>query len=329
MISNPALKDHLIAGSTKMLPLQTSEAAMYGAGIAIGILLLAQLITWVLVKRNPERNYTELKLRLKTWWLIIGVFTAAIAFNRATSALVFCFISFLAFKEFLTLAPWRRTDYPVLFFAYLAIPIQYYWVSIGWYGMFIIWIPVYVFLFLPMCMMWIGETKGFLGAAGTLHWGLMTTVFSLSHMAFLLALPDKSETAAGDSLVFFLIFLTQLNDVAQFVWGKNIGRTKVVPKVSPNKTLEGLLGGVATTTVVSWALAPYFTPLTAIESLACGMLIGVTGFVGDVVMSSVKRDIGVKDSGNLLPGHGGILDRLDSLTFTAPLFFHFVRYFHY
>ncbi len=329
MMSIPTSKDQLVAGANKLLPLQTSEAAMIGAGIAIAILLIAQLITWVLVKRNPDRNYTELKLRLKTWWLIIAVFTAAIAFNRATSAFVFCFISFLAFKEYLTLAPWRRTDYPVLFFAYLAIPIQYYWVSIGWYGMFIIWIPVYVFLLLPMCMMWIGETKGFLNAAGTLHWGLMTTVFSLSHMAFLLALPDKSEVASGDSLVFFLIFLTQLNDVAQYVWGKNFGRTKVVPKVSPNKTLEGLLGGVFTTTLVCWALAPFFTPLTVGESIGCGILIGMTGFVGDVVMSAVKRDIGVKDSGNLLPGHGGILDRLDSLTFTAPLFFHFIRYFHY
>jgi phosphatidate cytidylyltransferase len=196
--------------------------------------------------------------------------------------------------------------------------------------MFIIFIPVYVFLFLPMKMVLIGETQGFLRAASMLQWGLMTTVFSLSHMAYLLALPDeKNPAGGGDALLFYLVFLTQINDVAQYVWGKTFGHHKVTPTVSSNKTLEGLLGGVATTTVLAVLLAPWLTPLTRIESIAAGVLIGVCGFSGDVTMSAMKRDIGVKDSGTLLPGHGGILDRLDSLTYTAPLFFHFVYYLHY
>lgn len=129
--------------------------------------------------------------------------------------------------------------------------------------------------------------------------------------------------------LFFLIFLTQFNDVAQFTWGKLFGRHKVVPSVSPNKTVEGLLGGVATTTLLGWAIAPYLTPLGMPMSLLAGTMIGLAGFVGDVVISAVKRDIGVKDSGRLIPGHGGIMDRIDSLTFTAPLFFHFIYYLHY
>ena len=136
----------------------------------------------------------------------------------------------------------------MLLWAYLAIPVQYLWVGQEWYGMFIIFIPVYVFLFLPMVMVVIGETKDFLRAAGTLHWGMMTTVFSLSHLAFLLVLPEKGNPVGGGAgLLLYLVFLTQFNDVLQFVWGKTIGRHKIIPKVSPNKTWEGFLGGVCTT----------------------------------------------------------------------------------
>ena len=303
---------------------------MYALAGAFALLIAASVVAFVLARVHHERDYSELRLRIKTWWLIIGVFCVAIAFHRDVSIFVFAFVSFLAFKEYLSLIPTRRADHRVLFLAYLTIPIQYYWVGIGWYGMFIIFIPVYAFLYLPMRMVLIGETQCFLRAASTLQWGLMTTVFSLSHMAFLLALPDEVNPAGGgDALLFYLVFLTQMNDVAQYVWGKLFGRHKVTPTVSPNKTWEGLLGGVATTTLLAVVLAPHLTPLTRYESVVAGVLIGVCGFIGDVTMSAVKRDIGVKDSGSLLPGHGGILDRLDSLTYTAPLFFHFIHYTHY
>ncbi len=307
-------------------PLNTGVATLFG------LILLAGAVTGLLTRRHPGRRYTELKLRVRTWVFIIAVFVVAIAFNRVVGVMVFGLVSFLAFKEFLTLVPTRRVDYSVLIWAYLAIPLQYYWVAAGWYGMFIVFIPVYVFLFLPMRMVMIGDTQGFLRAVGTIHWGLMTTVFCLSHIAYLLALPDRTMGpygVTGATLVFYLVVLTELNDVAQYIWGKLLGRHKAIAKVSPGKTVEGLLGGVATTTLLAWFMAPWFTPLNGVESLAVGLLIGIAGFIGDVVMSAVKRDIGVKDSGAMLPGHGGILDRLDSLTFAAPLFFHFVYYLHY
>ncbi|HHI76213.1 MAG TPA: phosphatidate cytidylyltransferase, partial [Gammaproteobacteria bacterium] len=233
-------------------------------------------------------------------------------------------------KEYLSIIPTRRADRRVLFWAYLAIPVQYYWIATGWYGMFIIFIPVFMFLFLPLRMILIGETKSFLRAVGTLHWGLMTMVFSISHVAFLLVLPAAGNPVAGGAgLVLYLVFLTQFNDVSQYLWGKLLGRRKVVPRVSPNKTWEGFLGGVATTTVLAVLLAPVLTPIEWPMAIAAGLIIGIGGFVGDVTISALKRDIGVKDSGSLLPGHGGILDRVDSLTYTAPLFFHFIHYFYY
>lgn len=241
-------------------------------------------------------------------------------------------VSFLAFKEFITLTPARRQDRWAFLWAYIAIPLQYLWAGMNWYGMFIIFIPVYLFLFLPSRMVLAGHPKGFLRATATLHWGLMTTVYSLSHMAFLLSLPDKTGphgTVTGASMLFLLLFLTEINDVTQFLWGKSLGRHAVLPLVSPRKTWEGLLGGVGTTAAAAVLLGPLLSPLTPLRALGTGLLIGICGFLGDVVMSAVKRDVGVKDSGTLLPGHGGILDRLDSLTFTAPLFFHLVFYLYY
>lgn len=309
----------------------TLPGSVQVAFMAIGAMLsLASVISMGLVRAKPEHDYSELRLRIKTWWLIAGVFAVAVLFNRTVSVIVFGFISFLAFKEYLSLIPTRRADHRVLLWAYLSIPFQYYWVWVGWYGMFIIFIPVYMLLFLPMRMIMIGETRGFLRAIGTLHWGLMITVFSLSHMAFMLVLPAARNPAGGSmGLLIYLVFLTEINDVAQYLWGKSFGRRKVSPKVSPNKTVAGFLGGVATTIVLAAVLAPYLTPLSMQASLAAGALIGVAGFVGDVTVSALKRDIGVKDSGSILPGHGGILDRLDSLTYTAPLFFHFVHYVYY
>lgn len=295
-----------------------------------GLLAIASLVSLWLVRAKPERDYAELRLRIKTWWLIVVVFAVAVLFNRTVSVVVLGLVSFLAFKEYLSLVPTRRADHRVLFWAYLAIPIQFYWVWMAWYGMFIIFIPVFVFLFLPMRMILIGETQGFLRAVGTLQWGLMITVFGLSHAAFMLVLPAEINPAGGVmGLLIYLVFLTEFNDVAQYIWGKSFGKRKISPKVSPNKTVAGFLGGVSTTTALAVLLAPFLTPLAQYEAIGAGLLIGLSGFVGDVTISALKRDIGVKDSGSLLPGHGGILDRLDSLTYTAPLFFHYVYYLYY
>jgi len=306
-------------------------ASVQIAFLAIGTLLsIASLTSIWLVRAKPERDYRELRQRIRTWWLIVAVFAVAVLFNRTVSVMVLGFVSFLAFKEYLSLIPTRRADHRVLFWAYLSIPVQFYWVWVGWYGLFIIFIPVYMFLFLPMRMILIGETQGFLRAIGTLQWGLMITVFSLSHMAFMLVLPPNINPAGGTmGLLIYLVFLTEINDVAQYIWGKSFGKRKVAPKVSPNKTVAGFLGGVVTTTLLAVVLAPWLTPLLRYEALGAGVLIGLAGFVGDVTISALKRDLGVKDSGSMLPGHGGILDRLDSLTYTAPLFFHYVFFLHY
>lgn len=302
------------------------QNSFYMMALVISLLIVSTITRLFLLKKNPEKDYTELRQRIQSWWVMIGILFVVLIISKNTAIVFFAFLSFLALKEFLSIVPTRQTDRRVIFWAYLSIPLQYYWVSIGWYGMFIIFIPVYVFLFLPMRMVLIGETKGFIRSAGILHWATMLAVFSISHIAFLLVLPGKNEMAGYIGPVLFLLFMTQFNDVCQYIWGKMLGKHKIIPKVSPNKTWEGFLGGLATITLCAGVVAPLLTPLNYMQGLFAGALISASGFIGDVVISSVKRDLQIKDSGYFIPGHGGILDRLDSLTYTSPLFFHFLYY---
>ena len=223
--------------------------------------------------------------------------------------------------------PTRRADRRMLFWAYLSLPFQYYWIHIEWYEVFIIFIPVYMFLLLPVRLVLVGDTDGFLRSVSTTQWGLMTCVFGFSHLAYLGRLTGEiCEPAGGGGLIIFLLILTEGNDVAQYIWGKSIGRHKIIPKISPNKTTEGFLGGLLTTVLLAYLLGPFFTGFTPQQNLFAGFLIATCGFFGDLVMSAIKRDMRIKDTGTFLPGHGGVLDRIDSLLYTAPLFFHYTYY---
>lgn len=309
---------------------ELAPAVLWTLAGVFAVLVLAGLALAVLGGLRPEADMTELRARVRSWWLMAGIFGLALILSQTVSLVFLGFVSFLALKEYLSLIPTRRADRRVLFWAYLAIPVQFYWVGIAWYGVFIIFIPVYMFLLIPVRMVIQGQTEGFLRAVGTLHWGLMVTVFSLSHAAYVLVLPAAGNPGAGGAgLLLFLVVLTQANDVFQYLWGKALGRRPVLPKVSPKKTWEGLLGGLASTIVLATALALPLTPFGLVHGLLAGAIIGLAGFFGDVTVSALKRDLGVKDTGGLLPGHGGVLDRVDSLTFTAPLFFHLTYYLYY
>ncbi len=297
--------------------------------IIIGLLVLATLIILALKRIKPDGQWETLLQRVKSWWMMAGLFFIALVSNRIISIIFFAFVSFWAFKEFITILDTRRADHRALFWAFLTIPVQYFWVGIHWYGMFIIFIPVYIFLFLPIRQVLSKETSGFLASTSKIQWGLMAFVFGLSHMAFLLNMPNVAGSEAnGHSLLLFLVVLTELNDVFQFIWGKSFGKKKILPSVSPNKTWVGFIGGVLTTILVGFFFR-FLTPFDLKMVLIVSLVIGVSGFCGDVVMSAVKRDAGVKDFSNLIPGHGGMLDRMDSLCYTAPLFFHIVKYFYY
>lgn len=294
--------------------------------VIYGVLVFASLLTFVLRLTVPGPTMDELSKRVMSWWVMISIFTFAVVTTRVVSTVFLALMSFLALKEYLSLVPTRRVDREMLLWAYLAIPVQFYLAHVGSFGLFMVFIPVWMFLFLPARITLAGNTEGFLTAVGTLSWGLMITVFSLSHTALLLSFGIGLGHGAGPLL--FLVALTQFNDVAQFTFGKLFGRHKIIPKVSPKKTWEGFLGGLVSTACAAALVGPLLTPMDARVSAVAGVIIAISGYLGDVTISACKRDLGVKDAGTLIPGHGGILDRVDSLIYSAPVFYHFLHYFY-
>lgn len=258
-----------------------------------------------------------------------GMFIGAVFISYNISYFFLAFLSFIAFRELYSVLGFREADRGALFWGILAIPIQYYLAYLAWYGAFIIFIPVVMFLVLPLRLVLKGDTHGITKSMALLQWILMLSVFGISHLAYLLSLPKlPGFNAGGRGLLLFLVFLTEINDVMQFIWGKLLGRHKILPKVSPNKTWEGFLGGVISTTVIGYFLG-FLTPLSAPNVILVSALVAIAGFSGDVVISAIKRDKGIKDMGNSIPGHGGVFDRIDSLAYTAPVFFHLVYYIAY
>jgi phosphatidate cytidylyltransferase len=233
----------------------------------------------------------------------------------------------LALREFVTQTPVRRADHTALFVSFfLALPVQYVLVGVKWYGLFAIFIPVYAFLTIPILSAVFADAQKFLQRTAETQWGLMICVYCLSHVPALLTLHIPGYQGRGALLVVFLMLVVQASDVLQYIWGKLLGRHQIAPRVSPAKTVEGFVGGVLSATLLGAALWQ-ITPFSPVGAGAMALLITLVGFLGGLVMSAIKRDRGIKDWGQLLEGHGGMLDRLDSVCFSAPIFFHVTRYY--
>lgn len=303
-------------------------ALLWGLGGVLAVLTVAVAVAEALTRLKPASDFTNLRQRIWSWWVMIALIAAALLGGWKTVLALFVAISFIALREFLSLAPVRREDRPIVLAAFVAMLINYGFILIDDYGLYRVFIPTYVFLIIPFLMACIGQTRAYLATTATFHWAIVTCVYNLGYIAFLMRTPATEHLPAGPAgLVFFLLVATEANDVAQYIWGKLFGRRKITPLVSPNKTWEGFLGGWATTAALIWFLGPVFTPLSGIGLACMAIFLPVAGFAGDVTMSAIKRDIGVKDTSALIPGHGGLLDRADSLTFTAPLYFHILAYF--
>lgn len=298
-------------------------------GVA-GLLIVASVVGFILKltakSDSAKRTIDNLNARTKAWWIMAGVFAIALACGLGGVTILFALVSFQALREMITLTPTRRGDHHALFWAFFVIvPIHYYVLYVAWYGLFAIFIPVYCFLFLAVRSALTGDCTNYLERAAKTQWGVMICVYCVSHAAALLLLqiPDYKQTW---KLLVYLVLIVQLSDVFQYVWGKMLGKTKIAPDVSPNKTVEGFLGGVLTATAIGALLAP-ITPFNWWQSAVMAFVICVMGFFGGLVMSAIKRDAGVKDYGHLIEGHGGVMDRIDSLSFAAPIFFHVVRFY--
>ncbi len=301
------------------------------AGVG-GILLLASVIGFVLAKtvkseggRETVRNLNE---RVRAWWVMVIIFAVAFAFGKIVTLVLFGLTSFYCLREFISLTPTRAADNgPLAFAFYVFLPLQYYLIGIEWAALFTISIPVYAFLLLPAVATTKGETTEFLLRSAKIQWALMLTVYCISHAPALLILNIPGFEGQNFLLLFFLIAIVQLSDILQYVFGKLFGKHKVAPRVSPAKTWEGLIGGGLSATAVGAGLF-WITPFTPLEAAGMALAIVIAGFMGGLVLSAVKRSLGAKDWGTMIEGHGGALDRMDSVSFAAPLFFHLCNYFY-
>lgn len=269
----------------------------------------------------------NLNARIAAWWVICAVVLTALLAGSASAIALFALLSFAALREFVTLAPTHRADHRVLLLVFfVGIPLQYAVVAAGRYGLFAVAIPVAGLLCLSTAGALAGVTDRFVERIGQIQWGFVVCVYALSHAPALLMLDIPDYSGQNAKLVLFLLIVVESSDVLQYVWGKRCGRRAIAPHVSPGKTVEGFVGGVASATLLGAALFR-LTPFNAFEAAALSLAVGIAGFAGGLVMSAVKRDRGVKDFGTVIAGHGGILDRIDSLCFAAPVFFHLTRHF--
>ncbi|MDI1250254.1 MAG: phosphatidate cytidylyltransferase [Lacunisphaera sp.] len=304
------------------------ELIWLSSGI-VGLLALSSVITFILKRRaggGASKVVANLDARVKAWWIMVAIFGAALAAGWLGAVVLFGLVSFFALREFITLTPTRAGDHRTLFWAFFVVtPLQYYLVAMEWYGLFTILIPVYAFILVPTRSALAGDSEHFLERTAKIQWALMICVYCISHVPALLTLRIPGYEGQNAKLLFFFVLVVQLSDVLQYVWGKLMGRHAIVPTISPNKTVEGFWGGVLSATAVGTALW-WATPFTWWQAGLFSFLLTLMGFFGGLVMSAIKRDRGVKDYGTMIEGHGGVMDRIDSLCFAAPVFFHLVRY---
>ncbi len=294
------------------------------------VLIAASAVGYVLQLRlSPDGSNTvieNLNDRIYAWWAMVVLIGLALIFGRTGAVLLFAFASFAALREFVTLTNTRRADHWALATAFfIVLPVHYYFIWAGRTGMYSIFIPVYAFLLMPIISALRGDKDRFLIRIAELQWALMICVYCASHVPALLDLKIPGYEGRNLLLIAFLVVVVQSSDVLQYVWGKLLGKTKIAPELSPSKTVEGFVGGALSATLVGAGLS-WMTPFGMLNAALLSLVIVVMGFFGGLVMSAIKRDRGVKDWGHMIAGHGGFIDRLDSVVFSAPVFYHLVRY---
>jgi len=299
-------------------------------GGVVLLLVIASLIGRALRRQARDESaiaiIDNLNARVRAWWSMVAVFAAAFLLGQNATIVMFAFVSFFALREFLTLTPTRLADHRALSLAFLfAIPFQSWLIATDWYGLFAIFIPVYGFLLLPSLSALAGDTENFLERSAKIQWGVMIAIYCISHLPALLLLRIPGYDGQNALLMFYLILVVQMSDVLQYVFGKLFGKAKIAPVVSPSKTVEGFVGGGASACVLGAAMW-WITPFTPLQAAGMASVIVIMGFLGGLVLSAVKRSLGAKDWGSMIPGHGGVMDRMDSASFAAPIFFHMTRY---
>lgn len=276
----------------------------------------------------------QFQLRVRAWWLLFAILAAAILLGQSVTVVLFGLLSFWALREFITLTPTRPADHRTLFWVFVFFtPLQFVlvglqdrWRQFDTYTLYTVLIPVYAFLFIPARVALAGDFRRYLERCAKIQAALMICVYCLSHAPALLYLQIPGSPDQNVRLLFFLLLVVSFGDALQYASDKLLGRRPIAPAISPTRTWEGFLGGVGGGTLLGTALW-WATPFSPAEAGTLALAATILGFAGGMTMSAIKRDRGVADYGTLVEGHGGVLDRIDSVCFAAPVYYHLARFF--
>jgi len=311
------------------MPTPTQQTLWLFAGIGavlVAASLIGQALSAIVARGRPHGVIDNLNARIKAWWAIVVLAAFAFLLGRPGVTLLFLLVSYAALREFVPPATRAGDRHAFAVGAFVVLPLQYLLVYAGGYGLYALFVPIAVFLLLPIVVAASPASRRDADRIATMQWGLVLCVYCLSHVPALATLDIPGYEGRGLLLVAFLVLVAQASDVLQYVWGKFLGRRPLAPSISPAKTWEGLVGGVASATALGAALYS-ITPFDPWQAALMAFAVNALGIAGGLVLSAIKRSRGIKDWSLLIDGHGGMLDRVDSLVFAAPVFFHLTRWF--
>ena len=313
--------------------LNTYQHFSWAIACLFGILSLGTCIRFWMLRGCADAKAQWHFASVRSWWILAIALSAASLLGNMGIIALLATVGTLSLWEFLQILGWKRVGKATSCIAFGLITFFYFALLCGYVEQMQVFAPVAIVLVFGAVRAWLGLVEDFIQVTAAMIWGMLLFVYCLSHAYFLLVLPGLPEPWVGKLGWFlYLVVLTESNDIAQALIGRKFGRTKITPVTSPNKSLEGLVGGILVTTVLAITLAPWLTGWMqnsswsgAVPAAFSGVLIATFGFLGDINKSGMKRDVGIKDSGMMIPGQGGMMDRVDSLTFSAPAFFYFVK----
>ena len=331
---HPFVGGFLEESSKLSLPFEKRTAWLIAA-VMIS-LIIGSLVGKLLERSSEERLNSAVvrsfNQRIRSWWLMCAILIAGLVIGPTGTVVLFGMIAFWALREFITMTPTRRGDHRALFWVLVIFtPLLFFLVGLNdERQMFKVLLPLIAALFVPMRIALANDEKRFLERSAKILIGILICVYALSFAPAILYLKIVDSTGqlwnANKGLLFFFVLITQLNDVMQFGWGKLIGRNLIADRINTSRTSEGVIAAAASSALLG-ALFCWVTPFLFWQAALIAVVFSLTGFAGGLTMSAIKRDRGVKDFGTLLQGHAGILDRIDSLCFAAPVFYLLTEYF--
>lgn len=293
--------------------------------------LLFGTVVRMIALRNADTDLRQKRMgSLRVWWALAAFMAAAVIFGVYGVCVLLAVGGILGLREYLKLVGNDKIGRAALYIAFAAVPLQYTLIATGNTAAALSVLPPLALVLISVARLMSKGTQEYVRTTAATFWGVLLLVFNVSHAALLLTLPSAAPPVGMAGWFLFVVIITEMDDIFQALVGRLIGRHKVTPQISPNKTWEGCGGGIVTSIILAFVLAPWLTTFPSATTLngflvtfAAGAVIFLAAFFGDINMSAIKRDVGVKDGSTILPGMGGIIDRIDSLTFTAPVFYYF------